>query len=59
MSYEVSGGSVNNQVVSSSTDTTVGRLGAWDTTDVPNGTYTVQSVATDNLGSRRPAPRSP
>ncbi len=50
VSYEVSGGSVNNQVVSSSTDTTVGWLGAWDTTDVPNGTYTVQSVATDNLG---------
>ena len=48
--YEVSGGSVNNQVVSSSTDTTVGWLGAWDTTDVANGTYTVQSVAADTLG---------
>ena len=50
VNFEVSGGSVSDQVVSSSTDTAVGWLGAWDTTDVPNGTYTVQSVATDSLG---------
>ena len=48
--FEVSGGSVSDQVVSASTDTTFGWLGAWDTTDVANGTYTVQSVATDSLG---------
>ena len=30
--------------------TLYGYLGAWDTTDVPNGTYSLQSVVTDTLG---------
>jgi hypothetical protein len=51
VSYEVSGGSISDQVVSSSVGTIFGWLGAWDTSDVPNGTYTLQSVATDNLGN--------
>jgi hypothetical protein len=50
VSYEVSGGSITDQVVSSSVKWIYGWLGAWDTTDVPNGTYTLQSVATDVLG---------
>jgi hypothetical protein len=50
VSYEVSGGSVSGLVVSSSSDTAYGWIGAWDTTDVPNGTYTLQSVVTDTLG---------
>ena len=50
VSFELSGGSITDQVVSSSVSTEYGYLGAWDTTDVPNGTYTLQSVATDALG---------
>jgi hypothetical protein len=38
-------------MVDGSTDTEWGWIGAWDTTDVPNGTYTLQSVATDNDGT--------
>jgi hypothetical protein len=49
--YEVSGGAVLDMTVSSAVATDVGWLGAWDTTDVPNGTYTLQSVVTDNDGN--------
>jgi hypothetical protein len=48
--FEVSGGSISNQVISSGYPTLYGYIGGWDTTDVPNGTYTLQSVATDTLG---------
>ena len=51
VSYVVNGGSEVNLVVSSATDTAYGWIGAWDTTDVPNGTYTLSSVATDALGT--------
>jgi hypothetical protein len=50
VTFEVSGGSISDKVVSSSGATLYGYIGAWDTTDVPNGTYTLQSVATDTLG---------
>ncbi len=43
--YEVSGNGVSDKVVSGGTPTIVGVLGAWDTTDVPNGTYTVTCIA--------------
>ena len=48
--FEVSGGSVSDLVVSSSTDTEWGWLGGWDSTDVSNGVYILQSVATDDDG---------
>ena len=48
--FEVSGGSLSDDVVASGTATIYGYLGDWDTTDVPNGTYTLQSVATDATG---------
>jgi alpha-tubulin suppressor-like RCC1 family protein len=47
--FEVSGGSLSDFVVDTATNTRYGWLGGWDTSDVPNGTYTLQSVAT-NLG---------
>jgi alpha-tubulin suppressor-like RCC1 family protein len=56
VSYEVSGGSVSNLVVSSSGNSEWGWIGAWDTTDVANGTYTLQSVATDTNGNSAPSP---
>ena len=50
VTFEVSGGSISDKVVSPSGATLYGYIGAWDTTDVPNGTYNLQSVATDTLG---------
>lgn len=45
--YELSGGPDNytDLVIAGSTPTYFGWIGSWDTTTVPNGTYTLQSVA--------------
>jgi hypothetical protein len=51
VSYELSGGSLASpQTISGSTPTLYGYIGAWNSTSVPNGTYTLQSVATDTDG---------
>jgi alpha-tubulin suppressor-like RCC1 family protein len=50
VNFEVSGNSISDMVVSPGFSTIDGWIGGWDTTDVPNGTYTLQSVATDTLG---------
>ena len=50
VSFEVSRGSIIDEMVSSSVSWEYGWLGAWDTRDVSNGTYTLQSVATDTAG---------
>jgi hypothetical protein len=52
VTFEASGGpnSISDQVVGSGTGTYYGYIGGWDTRDVPNGTYTLQSVATDTTG---------
>jgi hypothetical protein len=47
VSFEVSGNGLTNQVVGTGTPTLYGYLTKWNTTSVPNGTYTLQSVATD------------
>ena len=44
---EITGGTLNDQVISGSTPTYFGWIGAWNTTTVPNGTYILESVATD------------
>jgi Putative Ig domain/Bacterial Ig domain len=46
--FEISGGSISNRVVATASSTVYGWLASWNTTGVPNGTYTLQSVATDN-----------
>ena len=51
MNFEVSGGSISDQVIGTGPATLYGYIGGWDATDVPNGTYTLQSVATDILGN--------
>ena len=43
--YQVTGGSLSNAVVATATPTIYGWLASWNTTTVPNGTYTLQSVA--------------
>jgi hypothetical protein len=50
ITFEVSGGSISDQVIGSGYPTLYGYIGGWDTRDVPNGTYTLQSVATDATG---------
>jgi predicted acyl esterase len=47
VTFEVSGGTLSDHVVSASRPTLFGWLSRWDTTTVPNGTYMLQSVATD------------
>ena len=43
--YELTGGGLHDSVIASGTSTSVGWLAAWDTVSVPNGTYTLHSVA--------------
>jgi uncharacterized protein YjbI with pentapeptide repeats len=45
--FEVSGGTLSNHVVATATPTIYGWLAQWNTTTVPNGIYTLDSVATD------------
>ncbi len=45
--FEVSGGTLSDQVIATGTLTYYGWLARWSTTSVPNGTYSLQSVATD------------
>jgi photosystem II stability/assembly factor-like uncharacterized protein len=51
VSFEVSGGALTDHVVGTATATLYGWLSTWDTTTVPNGTYSLQSVATDVDGA--------
>jgi hypothetical protein len=44
--YELNGGGLTNDVIATATPTVFGWVGSWDTNAVPNGTYTLQSVAT-------------
>jgi hypothetical protein len=44
--YELSGGGLIESVIATATPTIYGWLAAWNTTTVPNGSYTLQSVAT-------------
>jgi hypothetical protein len=43
-------------IVASTFPTIYGWLGGWDTTDVPNGTYTIESVETDDAGNSATSP---
>jgi hypothetical protein len=45
--FELTGGTYSDTVISTATPTAYGWLAQWNTTTVPNGTYTLQSVATD------------
>jgi len=43
--YELSGGGLTDSVIATATPTIYGWLAAWNTKTVPNGSYTLQSVA--------------
>jgi uncharacterized protein YjbI with pentapeptide repeats len=45
VSFDISGGTLNNVEIAQATPTLYGWLAHWDTTTVPNGTYTLESLA--------------
>jgi alpha-tubulin suppressor-like RCC1 family protein len=45
VSFEITGGSFTDQIISGATLTAYGWIGSWNTTTVPNGTYTLESMA--------------
>jgi hypothetical protein len=45
VTFELSGGTLSDHVIATGTPTYYGWLVQWNTTSVPNGTYTLQSVA--------------
>lgn len=54
--FEVTKGNSNNSVIVTATPTLFGWLAYFNSTTVPNGTYTVQSVATDSGGETGSSP---
>jgi hypothetical protein len=48
--YRLTGGTLNAALIVTGTPTYYGWLAEWDTTTVPNGSYTLQSVAYDAAG---------
>ena len=51
VTFQLTGGSFNNTPIGTGTLTIYGWLAGWNTTTVPNGTYTLQSVATNAAGA--------
>ncbi len=47
LQFELTGGTLSHAVVATGVSTIFGWLADWDTTSVPNGAYTLESVATD------------
>jgi hypothetical protein len=45
ITFELTGGTLNDQVIATASPTIYGWVGQWNTTTIPNGTYTLQSVA--------------
>lgn len=50
VTYELTGGTLNNAVIATGTPTIYGWLAAWNTTSVPNGSYTLEGVASYSGG---------
>jgi hypothetical protein len=50
VNFELTGGPDNGTVIATATRTIYGWLASWNTTTVPNGTYTLQSVASYDGG---------
>ena len=49
--FVLTGGTFNKTVLGTATATIYGYVYSWNTAGVPNGTYTVQSLATDSVGN--------
>jgi hypothetical protein len=57
LQFEVTGNGLSNDVVATGQLSLYGWVGRWDTTKVPNGTYGLQSIATDAAGNTAVSPR--
>ena len=55
VTFELSGGTLSDQVIATATSTPYGWYAAWNTTTVPNGTYSLHSVATDTVNESVPS----
>ena len=49
--FVITGGSYNKSVIGTAVPTEYGYILQWNTTTVPGGTYTLQSLATDGAGN--------
>ena len=54
--FVLTGGSFNKSVIGTATPTIYGYLSGWNTTNVPGGTYTMQSLVTDDNGNTAYSP---
>ena len=51
MQFVLTGGSYNKTVIGTATPTAYGYILSWNSKSVPDGTYTLQSLATDGAGN--------
>ncbi len=51
VAFDLTGGNLNAALIATATPNTGGYGASWDTTTVPDGTYTLESVATDAAGN--------
>ena len=54
--FSLTGGSLNNAIIATATPTPYGWIASWDSATVPNGTYTLQSEASDGGGNQGVSP---
>jgi hypothetical protein len=54
--FHLTGGSLNNALIATATPTYYGWLASWNSTTVPDGTYTLQSEASDGAGNQGVSP---
>jgi major membrane immunogen (membrane-anchored lipoprotein) len=54
--YALTGGSLNNAVIATASPTYYGWIATWNSTTVPNGTYTLESEAADGAGLQGVSP---
>ena len=54
--YQLSGGTLTNQVIATATPTIYGWIATWNSTSVPNGTYQLQSAAAYSGGGSGTSP---
>ncbi len=50
--FHLTGGSLNDVLIATATPSYVGWVASWDSTSVPDGTYTLQSEAYDGGGNQ-------
>ena len=49
--FRATGGALNNALIGTANNTVYGWLFVWNTTAVPDGTYSIRAVATDAAGN--------